>query len=222
MCGEKGHFVAACPQNPRLQPAARGKKPEKPAKPIKAPRRSTAARGEEERLTIAYLSDSEDGGESAGEREESPRRDQPIPCKSIEDIWVSLMTYGVVICAPRSTRRARLTALLDSGCSRSLISPVLVNGLNLKVHRLKTPIIFRQVDGTAVGGGAVRYCTEAFELKVGTHRETLKCLVAPLASYPLILGMSWLERWDPRISWREKTLTFLDGGRGIAKVEPHQ
>src|SRR5947207_14523557 len=48
--------------------------------------------------------------------------------------------------------------------------------------------------------------TLKFTLAGVQHEETF--LVAPLGSNQLILGMPWLERVNPEIDWKLRTLTY--------------
>src|SRR5947207_12165162 len=48
--------------------------------------------------------------------------------------------------------------------------------------------------------------TLKFTLAGVEHQETF--LVAPLGSNQMILGMPWLERVNPDIDWKKRTLTY--------------
>src|SRR2546423_8847315 len=55
---------------------------------------------------------------------------------------------------------------------------------------------------------ANRIVTLKFTLGGVKHHETF--LVAPLSSNQMILGMPWLERVNPNIDWKNRTLTYRD------------
>lgn len=43
---------------------------------------------------------------------------------------------------------------------------------------------------------------------MGSHTETLTFIMAPGMEWPLILGLTWLKKWNPLIDWRERRLKF--------------
>lgn len=46
------------------------------------------------------------------------------------------------------------------------------------------------------------------QLTLGNHIEELWCLVTSLGAFNIILGMPWMERHDPHISFAERSLTL--------------
>lgn len=78
----------------------------------------------------------------------------------------------VDIVASRSGARGVVKALINSGCTRCLISQPTVRNLGLRVRKLKQPMKFEHVDGTLVGGLAASHLTEPVQLKLGDHQET--------------------------------------------------
>lgn len=68
--------------------------------------------------------------------------------RAIETLFVIPLT----ILNQANGTNIKVRALLDSGCSRDLINPVLVMGLELPVHELKDPIIFEQMDVSPMKG----------------------------------------------------------------------
>lgn len=61
---------------------------------------------------------------------------------------VNLLAAKVDIMASCSGARGVVKALIDSGCTRCLISQVTVQKLGLQVRKLRKPMKFEQVDDT--------------------------------------------------------------------------
>ena len=72
---------------------------------------------------------------------------------------------------------------------------------------LKTPIKVRNVDGTYNKNGAItERCLIPFRIKDKTMTEWF--YVTMIGDQDLILGLPWLEKHNPIIDWKEKTLEF--------------
>ncbi|KAK9402189.1 hypothetical protein NXF25_010545 [Crotalus adamanteus] len=61
----------------------------------------------------------------------------------------------------KSGQRIACKALIDSGCTRCLISRKVADALGLRLIKLSRPINFEQVDGSLLGGAPVSQVTEA-------------------------------------------------------------
>lgn len=109
---------------------------------------------------------------------------------------------------PDNKNFIRVRALLDSGCSRDLINPVLVTGLGLGVRELDEAIIFEQMDGSPMKGDPCAYETVPVRLGMGDHWELNSFVIAPTAKYPVILNCKWLKRHDPMVCWKDRVLSF--------------
>lgn len=59
------------------------------------------------------------------------------------------------------------------------------------------------------------------EMKIGTHMETIRFIVALNMAIALILGFTWLEKWNPAV-WVRKCLRFPQphpGPKAAVEVE---
>ena len=82
---------------------------------------------------------------------------------------------------------------------------------------LKTPIKVRNVDGTYNENGAItERCLIPFRIKDKTMTEWF--YVTTIGDQDLILGLPWLEKHNPIINWKEKTLEFQSSSEDKAKV----
>lgn len=95
-------------------------------------------------------------------------KDDPLISRLIEPV-----TLPQELWIPSSGRKVRLKALLDSGCTRCLISPTLVGKLGVHLKRPKNPIAFCQLDGSIVGGIPAMFDIEPLELAMRNHTKTL-------------------------------------------------
>ncbi|XP_032068578.1 uncharacterized protein LOC116505453 [Thamnophis elegans] len=81
--------------------------------------------------------------------------------------WVSSnkgpMLIPIELRVPPDGVSEQLPALLDSGCSRCMINPAMVEKLGLKLKTLKTPIVFCQIDGSIICIGLPRARNRAMQ-----------------------------------------------------------
>ncbi|KAK9412177.1 hypothetical protein NXF25_003352 [Crotalus adamanteus] len=125
----------------------------------------------------------------------------------VEDPMVSEpivpFTIPVTLTSPVTSESMPFQALLDTGCTRCLISKGVVQQMRIRVTRLKSPIRFEQVDGSLLGGAPTTLVTEPVRMDVGGHWEVIRFIVVPSMSEPVILGLAWLDKWTPTIWWAD-------------------
>lgn len=73
--------------------------------------------------------------------------------------------------------------------------------LRVGICRLTDPITFEQMDGSLLGGKPVTHVTEPISLEIGTHKERIRFRVVPKITEEVVLGLAWLDKWDPTIWW---------------------
>lgn len=66
---------------------------------------------------------------------------------------------------------------------------------------LTGPIRFEQVDGSLLGGTPATLITEPLQLEMGWHWELIHFMLVPKMTKAVILGLAWLDKWDPTIWW---------------------
>ena len=52
---------------------------------------------------------------------------------------------------------------------------------------------------------------KSVELQIGSYRENLEWKVIRLARYDVILGMPWMEQYNPEVDWRKKIVKIKNG-----------
>lgn len=56
------------------------------------------------------------------------------------------------------------------------------------------------------------YLTEPMHLRLGNHEETIRFMVATKMADAMILGLSWLSKWNPAVHWGERYEVHGDRG----------
>lgn len=128
--------------------------------------------GHKDKEVIEFTPSSSDGEgtltKGAETTLESDSRGENDPLISMTII---LMIVRVELMVGFSEHKGIMTALLDSGCTRCLVSPGMVEKLGMCLRQLKISIAFSQLDGTLTGGSLATFLTEPMELKIGPHRK---------------------------------------------------
>ncbi|KAK9395784.1 RTL1: Retrotransposon-like 1 [Crotalus adamanteus] len=143
-CNRPGHRVAKCPVPaiPSIPTATRkpGATPRKTMERSRATRQagggpSQQSSGEQTPALEEYKD---------GDRAEDPMVSEPIAPFAIP----------ITLTSPLMGRSSEYHALIDTGCTRCLISREVVQTVGIRVTRLASPIRFEQVDESLWGGGS--------------------------------------------------------------------
>uniref|UniRef100_A0A3B1JLN1 ribonuclease H n=1 Tax=Astyanax mexicanus TaxID=7994 RepID=A0A3B1JLN1_ASTMX len=135
-------------------------------------------------------------------------RDAPPSCTgvSVQPHTLSLKPFTVPItvhCLVSSSS----TALLDSGAAGNFIDEDYAQELKLQLFPLKHPLNVQAIDSQPVGHGKITHITEPVLITVGAiHQEFARLLVTVSPVHKVILGLPWLEKHNPAISWRDHEL----------------
>jgi hypothetical protein len=101
-----------------------------------------------------------------------------------------------------------MTALIDSGANGyAFIDRALIETHQLPLKPLSDPITLRMFNGEVTSSGDIISEVKGL-LQLKGHSEQLSMLVTQLSKDPIILGMPWLKRHDPFISWKDKIIEF--------------
>jgi len=116
----------------------------------------------------------------------------------------------------------QVTVMIDCGANRSYASLQTGERLKHRKREKQEPYPLNMADGSPVehDGGWIRKEVQA-RLKIADHEENITLDIAPI-KYDIILGMDWLQRNNPAIDWRERTLEFpkCSGKRTGARSTP--
>ena len=99
------------------------------------------------------------------------------------------------------------TTLIDSGATGNFINPRLLLDRIFKLSPIPFPITTYNINGTPNNKGTIRW-TMVISVTSGSFTDTIKFMVIQLSCPQIILGMPWLQKWNPRINWRTFTINF--------------
>ena len=102
-----------------------------------------------------------------------------------------------------------IDALLDSGAELSMISAETVQRRGISVDPLENPLDIVCADQSRA---RATECVPSLPLTRGTWSDSLRCIVVPQLSNPLLLGRDWLARWNPVINWVTGELVLANEG----------
>lgn len=126
----------------------------------------------------------------------------PMVCKPIKPFVISAVV--------EAREHRECTALIDSGCTRSLMSAAVATSLGVGLKKLSQPICFEQMDSSLLGGQPATHVTEWVILEIGPHQEVIRFMVVPGITEEIVLGLAWMNKWGPTLWWGWGMLTPAD------------
>ena len=99
-----------------------------------------------------------------------------------------------------SWKRAKTTALLDSGATENFISMKYTKELWLPIKWLQRPQPVYNVDRTQNKNGDIKHYTN-LEMQTGNQKVWLRFFLTDLANQKAILGYPWFAANQPKIDW---------------------
>ena len=128
---------------------------------------------------------------------------------------ISNRQFSILIKVETVENTEEITALVDCGAEGLFINKSITHKWRKSI--LKMLIKVRNVDGTYNKNGAImERCLIPFRIKDKTMTEWF--YVTMIGDQDLILGLPWLEKHNPIINWKEKTLEFRSSSEDKAKV----
>jgi len=91
--------------------------------------------------------------------------------------------------------------LLDSGVIGMFMDKKMVARHGFKLQKLERPVIVRNVDGINNSGRAAMHQVEV-NVYYKNHIERIRMNVCNLGRTDIILGMPWLQAYNPEINWK--------------------
>ncbi|XP_060775509.1 uncharacterized protein LOC132885169 [Neoarius graeffei] len=92
-------------------------------------------------------------------------------------------------------------ALIDSGAAGNFMDIHFAQSINIPTAPLEVPLSVSALDGQALGDGRVTQVTSPVFLQSQGHKEEISLHLIPSPEFPVILGLPWLTRHNPRIDW---------------------
>ena len=99
------------------------------------------------------------------------------------------------------------TALIDSGATGNFINPHLLPKEIFNLTPCLSPIIAYNVDGTSNTKGTIHWIS-VISFSSGPFSNMVKFMVIHLSHPQIILGMPWLQKWNPIIDWNTFSINF--------------
>ena len=109
----------------------------------------------------------------------------------------------------KTNNARKIRALIDSGAQGKFIDKVVALKLGLKETPLRQNIPVYSVDGTPNKLGQIRTKVE-LPITIGGKDFKEELYITHLGKNEIILGFDWLQKHNPRINWKIRTLDFLD------------
>ena len=108
----------------------------------------------------------------------------------------------------------RARVLLDSGASSNYITRRIARHHGFGIIQKQHPYRLSLADGSGTDQGMIMNETVGLKMCIEGHQEVISFDVFD-SSWDAVLGIPWLEKWNPQINWRFKTLEFPDEGRKV-------
>jgi len=99
-------------------------------------------------------------------------------------------------------KRAKTTALLDSGATKNFLNLSYAKWLKLPIKRLPTPWKLYNVDGTQNKSRELQFYTD-LSIQMGSNQTNLRFFLTDLGDHKAILGYPWFSTSQPRIDWKQ-------------------
>ncbi len=97
--------------------------------------------------------------------------------------------------------------MIDSGAAGNFIDIRFANTHNLPLVPCESRVAVAALDRLPLGTGQVKFITKDLCLRTGIlHLETLRLFAIDSPQNPIILGLPWLERHNPQISWTTRQI----------------
>ncbi len=102
----------------------------------------------------------------------------------------------------------QIPAMIDSGAAGNFMSQNFAQEHNIPLIRCLSPLAVEAVDGRPLGTGKITHLTSRLTLTTGAlHQESIQFYIIPTVHASVILGLPWLRRHNPSISWRDSQIT---------------
>ncbi|KAL0161744.1 hypothetical protein M9458_045469, partial [Cirrhinus mrigala] len=133
---------------------------------------------------------------------------KPSPAVSVNRlITTSHSSMQIPIVIRHASRTIHTTALIDSGAAGNFISIEFAHQQNIILNSCKSSLSVEALDGRPLGEGRVHSLTEEMRMEIrALHRELIQFYAIHTPHHTVILGLPWLRKHDPHISWREGEL----------------
>ena len=140
----------------------------------------------------------------------------PVPCLKLLLRMVTIqgrpgtssLEIKVNLRNPQSDCTTIVTALIDSGCTTSVMDAEFAKFHNFPTTRLCIPMLTCNVDGTMNANGLITHTAKVI-IDLGLrHCKTITCLLRKYETHKLMLGDDWLRKHNPSIDLVAQKVEF--------------
>jgi len=119
-----------------------------------------------------------------------------------------LIVYGTI-------QGHRMKIMIDSGASRNFISSRIVDKYHLPNRKQHHETKIVMADGHV--GPCALYVPDA-HVKIGDYEDNMALFICQLSGYDVLLGKTWLEKWNPSIDWRSNEVSFQQDNKRVSFI----
>ena len=101
-----------------------------------------------------------------------------------------------------ASKRAKTTALVDSGATENFLNLGYARWLKLPIKQLPQPRKLFNVDGSLNRAGELRFYTD-LSVRMGSDQTKLRFFLTKLGEQKAILGYPWFAAVQPKIDWQQ-------------------
>jgi hypothetical protein len=122
-------------------------------------------------------------------------------------------SFSLKVTLEKQRDRKPLEALLDSGANANFISQAAIEGLQVKLTKLDTPIAVRFADGSSkiVDSQVKNVKFKIQESSSGPLIFKADLIVIKDLRIDVVLGTPWFTSVNPKIDWKSRTIKFDRG-----------
>ncbi len=118
--------------------------------------------------------------------------------------WSGIVAENI----PLAQETLNIAAMIDSGAAGNFMSVDFAHKNSIPLIRCLSPLAVEAVDGRPLGSGRITHLTSRLTLVTGAlHQEIIQFYIISTLHAPVILGLPWLRKHDPSISWRDSQIT---------------
>ena len=129
-------------------------------------------------------------------KEGDTERDMRRMFKMLRKVWLNIGVEKV-----DTYEGITVKVLLNSGVTGMFMDKKMVARHRFRLQRLKRPVIVKNIDSINNSGGAIMH-----QIKVNVYYknyiERMKIDIYDLKRTDVILGMLWLQAYNPEINWK--------------------
>jgi len=134
------------------------------------------------------------GAPKSIEKGKDRQRDVRRTFKMLREVWLNIEIEKV-----DKHEGITIKALLDSGITGMFIDKIAAKH-GFKLQKLKRLVGVRNIDGTNNSGGAIIHQVEV-NVYYKNHVKRIRIDMCNLGKTDVILGMLWLQAYNPEINW---------------------